>query len=62
MVKLTDKNFLYCYNDDLSKFLSGKGVSYITKARSIKDNKIFTMYQKNKELFQLINEYKLLSK
>lgn len=58
MKKLTTKDFFFCYTIELSKYLSQNGVPYIFKGRSIKDNSIFTLYQKTSELQDLLTEFK----
>lgn len=57
--QLTNKDFFYCYDVECSKFLKEKGIPYLLKAKSIKDNKIFTMYIRNAELSNALLEYKL---
>lgn len=57
--EITNKDFFYCYNPSLSKFLEDNGFGYFLKAKSIKgDHKIFTMYKKSEELFKYIDMYK----
>jgi len=51
-------DFFFCYTKAMSDFLSDKNISYFMKAKSIKDNNIFTMYQKSDELYNAINDYK----
>lgn len=62
MKKITDKDFLYCYDVELFEFFRLNGIHYILKARSIKDGKVFVMYQKTDEVYQLLSEYNSISK
>jgi hypothetical protein len=57
-MKLTEKDFFFCYNFKLSAFLRYKGISYITKSINPQNNKMFTLYVKGEELQQAIDEYK----
>lgn len=52
------KDFFYCYNLKLSDYLSEKGFKYITKAISLDNNKVYSMYYKTNELQKAIDEYK----
>lgn len=56
--ELTNKDFFYCYDFECSKFLKEKGIPYLLKAKSVKDNKVFTMYIRNNELSNALMEYK----
>jgi len=53
----TDKDFLYCYDKELSNYFKKHNLRYIVKAKSIKDDKIFTMWQKTDELYNLMRKY-----
>lgn len=57
--EITNKDFFYCYDVECSKFLKEKGIPYLIKAKSVKDNAVFTMYVRNKELNNALMEYKL---
>lgn len=59
--EITNKDFFYCYNPKLHKFLEQNGIDYFLKAKSVKDNKIFTMYKKSKKLSNCIAKYKELN-
>lgn len=59
MKQITNKDFFYCYDVECSNFLKDKGISYLLKAKSVKDNKTFTMYLRNTELNKALMEYKL---
>lgn len=55
--QLSEKDFFFCFTKKLSIFLANEGISYIFKARSIKDSSIFTLYQKNEELQKALDKY-----
>lgn len=59
--RITNRDFFYCYNPKLSKFLEQNGIEYFLKAKSIKDGKIFTMYKRDSELSRYLVEYKKLN-
>lgn len=52
--RITDKDFYYCYDVNLSKHLKTQGILYVIKAKSIVDNKVFTMYQKSQKLYDAV--------
>jgi len=58
MKELTHKDFFFCYTIELSDFLKENGISYIFKSRSIKDNAIFTLYQRTDGLKAKLDEFK----
>lgn len=51
-------DFFFCYTKAVSDYLSQQGIYYILKAKSIKDNNVFTMYQKTDELYSVLQEYR----
>lgn len=59
MTDINNKDFFYCYTKKLSLFLSSEGIDYILKAKSIKDNSIFTLYQKTEELQRALDKFKI---
>lgn len=59
---MTERDFFFCYNPRLSAFLRYKGINYITKAVNPKNNLLFSLYIKNKELQRALNEYKTQKK
>lgn len=59
---LTQDDFYFCYQADLSNYLKGKGIRYLLKSRSVKDSNIFTLYLKTEQLDQAIDEYKAFCK
>lgn len=52
-----DNEYFYCYTKKLSLYLSSQGIHYIIKARSVKDNSIFTLYEKTNELQQALEQF-----
>lgn len=51
-------DFFYCYNKRLSDFLTTEGIKYITVAKDIKKNRMFSLYIINKELQTALDKYK----
>lgn len=49
--------YFYCYTKKLSLYLSLQGIHYIIKARSVMDNSIFTLYEKNDELQEALRKF-----
>lgn len=62
MSKLNDKNFYYCYDAKMSRYLSDNNINYIVKAKSLKDGRIFTMYQRDKLFYDVLHDYALITK
>ena len=58
MRNLNTSDFFFCYTKELSDFLSQNDLYYIFKAKSIKDNSVFTLYEKSDRLQGLLDEYK----
>ncbi|MGF9975326.1 hypothetical protein [Viridibacillus arvi] len=56
--QLTIKNFFFCYDVKLSKFIKENNIPYFMKARSMKDNKIFTMYEQTEQLQTILTGWK----
>lgn len=50
-------DFFYCYNKNVSDFLRTKGVRFITVAKDLKTQKVFSLYVINKEFQAALNEY-----
>ncbi|MGE8037757.1 hypothetical protein B1B04_12480 [Lysinibacillus sp. KCTC 33748] len=61
MTNLTEKDFFFCFTKKLSIYLKEEGISYIIKARSIKDNAIYTVYHKTDELQRALDKYKKIN-
>lgn len=57
MNKLTNKDFYFCYDAKMSSFLKEQGVEYILKARSCKDNRIFTIYERSTDFYNALHMY-----
>ncbi|MER1958933.1 MAG: DUF5659 domain-containing protein [Solibacillus sp.] len=53
-----DNEYFYCYTKKLSLYLSSQGIAYIIKAKSVKDNSIFTLYSKTDELQEALTQFK----
>ncbi len=51
-------DYFYCYNINLSRYLTSKGINYIMIAREPKSNKLFSQYLQTAELTKAIQEYK----
>lgn len=56
-----NRDFFFCYSNQLSKFLHSKGIGYITIARDVHSEKIFSLYPKNMELRTALDEYKRIN-
>lgn len=52
----------FVYNKRVSDFLKTKGIYYITVARDVKTNKIFSLFEVTPELQQALDEYKSIPK
>lgn len=61
MRELTDKDFYYCYDSNMSKFLKTKDVAYLFKAKNIKDSMTFTVYHRNQKLYEALKQYATLT-
>lgn len=59
---MSSKDFFYCYNKNLAKYLYEKGFRYIHKAKEIKTNNIFSCYEITPELSNALKEYSNLNK
>lgn len=57
MTRIENKDLFYCYTKRLSLFLNSEGIKYIVKAKSIKDDSIFTLYQKSDELQKALDKF-----
>lgn len=54
---LNSSNFFFCYTKSLSLFLKSKEIPYILKAKSIKDDNVFTLYAKDESLQKALDEF-----
>ena len=61
-MRITKKDFFFCYNPKLSNHLWKNGFRYEMKAINPDNNRIFTMYIKSDELQRSIDEYRQLNK
>lgn len=59
--ELTQNDFYYCYDSNMSKFLKTKDVAYIFKAKNLKDGVIFTVYHRNRKLYEALKQYATLT-
>ncbi len=56
-LNLCDRDFYFCYTKSMSIYLKNSGISYIFKAKSIKNNETFTLYVKTSQLQKALDEY-----
>jgi len=54
-------NYFFCYNQKVSQFLKSKGVYFITIAKDMNTNKIFSLYEINDQLQNALDEYKQIN-
>lgn len=57
-MSMNNKDYFFCYNVRLSKFLQLKGINYITKAKHCKTDQVFSLFLINDELNNAIQQYK----
>lgn len=55
-------NYFFCYNINVSKYMTGKGIEYITVSQDLKTKKIFSLYFVDAEFQEAMNAYKMQSK
>lgn len=60
--QITDKDLFFCYTKKLSIYLKNRGFSYIFKAKSIKDDSVFTLYQMTPDLQQAVEQFTKITK
>lgn len=51
-------NHFFCYNKNVSDFLNEEGVKFITVARDLKTQKVFSLYEADSELQAALDKYK----
>lgn len=56
-LNLSDKDFYFAYTKSMSTYLKKNGISYIFKAKSIKNGETFTLYLKDKKLMDALEKY-----
>lgn len=59
---MSKKDFHFVYNKKVSDFLKSKNIDFICVAIEPKSKKMFSLYHKNYELQQALEEYKQLKK
>ena len=57
-MKLTSKDFFFCYNYNLNNHLQKEGHKYITKGVNPENSKLYFMYQRTPDLSDSLNSYK----
>lgn len=45
-----NEDYFYCYDRLLFDYLSNAGFRFITKARNIKDNRVFSLFERTNDL------------
>lgn len=60
--KNLNKEYFFCYSQRLSDFLKNKNVGYITIAKDMNTDRIFSLYPKSIELKEALDEYSILNK
>lgn len=53
-----NKDYFFCYSPQLSQHLKGAGVGYITIAKDMNTNRVFSLYPKTQELKEALDNYK----
>lgn len=51
---INSTDFYYCYSKSISDLLKKHDIYYILKAKSVRDDKIFTLYLKTDKLMKLL--------
>ena len=46
----------------MSRYLTENRINYIVKAKSLKDGRIFTMYERTKVFYDVLHDYSLITK
>lgn len=57
-LKLNSRDFFYCYDHNLSRYLTNNGIRYITKAISSKSYRTYYMFLITEELNAAIQQYR----
>lgn len=57
MKELKSRDFYYCYDVRMSNYLNSKGIPYLIKAKSCKEDRIFTLYQRTDRFLEVMSEY-----
>ncbi|MFD2118149.1 DUF5659 domain-containing protein [Paenibacillus yanchengensis] len=56
-MRLHDTDYFYCYDMKLFDYLSNIGFRFITKARNINDNRIFSLFERTNELEMYLDKW-----
>lgn len=59
--KNVNKDYFFCYSQRLSNFLKVKGIGYITIAKDMNTDRVFSLYPKSEELQLALDEYSSLN-
>jgi Domain of unknown function (DUF5659) len=58
---MTKSNYFFCYNKKVAEFLKSKGIYFITVAKDLNTDKVFSLYEINEQLQKALDEYKTRS-
>ena len=59
-IKLNENDFYFCYDLRCSRYLSNKGIGFITVAKNKDNDKVFSMYLMDKKLMKALDEYEVV--
>lgn len=51
------EQYLFVYDRKLFDALRKKGIPYITKARNVNNDKVFTLFEKTDEVKMIVNDW-----
>lgn len=54
-----NKEYFYCYTNDLKNYFKSKGFNYITTAKALSNNKQFWLFERDDRLMKYFYEYKI---
>lgn len=57
-----NKDYFFCYSQKLSKYLMSQGVGYITIAKDMNTDRVFSLYPKSTELQVALESYSHITK
>ena len=57
-----NKDYFFCYSQRLSKYLMSQGIGYITIAKDMNTDRVFSLYPKSVELQVALDEYSQTTK
>ncbi|MFY0802149.1 hypothetical protein [Peribacillus frigoritolerans] len=52
------RDYFFCYNINVSKFMAEKGIEFITVSQDLKTKKIFSLYFIDEKFQAAMNEYR----